>query len=64
MESCIMMVIHSVIIGFVLFIIMFFVLCQKQIVAETRSVLLASLILAYMLLFGHGLPTSLNKNLF
>jgi len=59
-----MMVIHSVIIGFVLFIIMFFVLCQKQIVAETRSVLLASLILAYMLLFGHGLPTSLNKNLF
>ena len=64
MESWIMMVIHSVIIGFVLFIIMFFVLCQKQIVAETRSVLLASLILAYMLLFGHGLPTSLNKNLF
>ena len=59
-----MMLMHSVIIGFILFIIMFFVLGQKQIVAETRSVLLASLILAYMLLFGHGLPTSLNKNLF
>jgi hypothetical protein len=64
MEPWIMMVMHSVIIGVVLFIIMFFVLGQKQIVAETRSVLLASLILAYMLLFGHGLPTSINKNLF
>jgi hypothetical protein len=64
MEPWIMMLMHSVIIGFILFIIMFFVLGQKQIVAETRSVLLASLILAYMLLFGHGLPTSLNKNLF
>jgi hypothetical protein len=64
MESWIMMLMHSVIIGFLLFIIMFFVLGQKKIVAETRSVLLASLILAYMLLFGHGLPTSINKNLF
>jgi hypothetical protein len=25
---------------------------------------LAALILAYMILFGHGLPTSINKNLF
>lgn len=64
MEPWIMMLMHSVIIGIVLFIIMFFVLGQKQIVAETRSVLLAAVILVYMLLFGHGLPTSLNKNLF
>jgi hypothetical protein len=25
---------------------------------------LAGLILVYMILFGHGLPTSINKNLF
>ena len=37
---------------------------EKQIVAENRSVLLAALILVYMILFGHGLPTSINKNLF
>jgi len=43
---------------------MFFILGQKQIVAENRSVLLAAFILVYMILFGHGLPTSINKNLF
>jgi hypothetical protein len=37
---------------------------QSQIVAENRSILLASLLSAYMILFGHGLPTSINKNLF
>jgi len=64
MESWMMMLLHSVIVGVLLFVIMFFVLGQKQIVAETRSVLLAAVVLVYMLLFGHGLPTSLNKNLF
>jgi hypothetical protein len=43
---------------------MIFILGQKSIVAENRSILLAALILAYMILFGHGLPTSINKNLF
>ena len=43
---------------------MFFILGQPQIVAENRSILMASLILAYMILFGHGLPNSINKNLF
>jgi hypothetical protein len=43
---------------------MIFVLGQKQIVAENRSVLLAALILVYMILFGHGLPNSINKDLF
>ncbi len=64
MEPWILMLLHSVIIGVVLYLIMVFVLGQKQIVAETRSVLLAALVLVYMLLFGHGLPTSINKNLF
>jgi hypothetical protein len=41
-----------------------YLLGQKQVVAENRSILLGALILAYMILFGHGLPTSINKNLF
>jgi hypothetical protein len=43
---------------------MIFILGQKQIVAENRSILLAALVLIYMILFGHGLPTSINKDLF
>ena len=43
---------------------MVFILGQRQIVAENRSILLASFALAYMILFGHGLPNSINKDLF
>jgi len=64
MESGLMMLLHSVVIGIVLYLFMIFVLGQKQIVAENRSILLAALILVYMILYGHGLPTSINKNLF
>ena len=63
MESGLSMVLHSVIIGILLYLFMLFVLGQKQIMAETRSIVLAALILVYMMLFGHGLPTSINKNL-
>ena len=59
-----MMVLHSVIIGILLYLFMIFVLGQTQSVAENRSILLAGLILIYMILFGHGLPTSINKHLF
>jgi hypothetical protein len=59
-----MMVLHSVLIGIVLYIIMTFMLGQKQSVAENRSILLAAFALLYMILFGHGLPTALNKSLF
>ena len=64
MEKGRMMLLHSVIIGILLYLFMFFILGQKQNVAENRSILLASVILIYMVLFGHGLPTSINKNLF
>jgi ACR3 family arsenite efflux pump ArsB len=63
MENGRIMLLHSVIIGVLLYVFMIFILGQKQIVAENRSILLAALILVYMILFGHGLPTSLNKNL-
>jgi len=63
MERGLMMLMHSVIIGVLLYLFMFYILGQKQIVAENRSILLASLMLTYMILFGHGLPTSINKQL-
>ena len=58
------MLMHSAIIGILLYLFMIFILGQKQVVAENRSILLAALILVYMILFGHGLPSSINKNLF
>jgi hypothetical protein len=64
MENGRMMLLHSLIIGVLLYLFMFFILGQRQIVAENRSILLAAFILIYMILFGHGLPTSINKNLF
>jgi len=63
MESGRMMLVHSLIIGVLLYLFMLFVLGQKQAVAENRSILLAALVLIYMILFGHGLPTSVNKSL-
>jgi len=55
------MVLHSVIIGIVLYFIMTLGLQQEAIVAENRSILIASGVLIYMIVFGHGLPTKINK---
>ena len=63
MENGLMMLMHSVIIGILLYLFMIYILGQKQIIAENRSILIAALILVYMILFGHGLPKSINKNL-
>ncbi len=63
MESGRMMLVHSLVIGVLLYLFMLFVLGQKQAVAENRSILLGALVLIYMILFGHGLPTSINKSL-
>jgi hypothetical protein len=61
MESHWMMVLHAIIIGIIAFIIMLFVLKQKNEVAERRSILIASFVLIYMILFDHRLPLKLNK---
>jgi uncharacterized membrane protein YhaH (DUF805 family) len=60
MENHWMMVLHSLIIGIVLFLLMVLI-GQKNEVAERRSILIAAFALIYMILFGHGLPTKLNK---
>ena len=62
-ENGLTMLVHSVIFGLLMYIFMIFVLGQKQLVAENRSILLSALVLVYMILFGHGLPTSINKTL-
>ena len=64
MELGRMMFLHAVIIGILLYLFMIYILGQTPFVAENRSILLAAVILIYMILFGHGLPTALNKNLF
>lgn len=64
MEKGHMMVLHSAIIGILLYLFMFYGLRQKQVVAENRSIVLASFVLIYMIVFGHGLPTAINKDLF
>jgi len=63
MERGLVMLLHSLVIGVVAYILMI-LFGQNQMVAENRSILLAALLLVYMILFGHGLPRRLNKNLF
>lgn len=63
MESGLTMLMHSVAIGVVLYIVMRFVIGQNQAKAENRSILLAAVVLIYMIVFGHGLPTQVNKAL-
>ena len=64
MESGLMMLLHSVLVGIVLYVFMVFILKQNKLVAENRSILIGALVLIYMILFGHGLPTKINKNVF
>lgn len=64
MESGLTMLLHSVIIGLVLYFIMIHVLGQRQAVAENRTLVLSAVVLIYMVVFGHGLPNKINKDLF
>ena len=57
------MVLHSVIIGILLYVFMIFGLGQQKDVAENRSILIASFVLIYMIVFGHGLPLKINKGI-
>ena len=63
MENGLMMVLHSAIIGIVLYLVMVYLLKQNKDVAVNRSIIIAALATIYMILFGHGIPDKLNKNL-
>ena len=56
---------HSVIIGVVSYLVMVYLLKQSGDVATDRSVFIGSLILLYMVLFGHSFPPGkINPNIF
>jgi uncharacterized membrane-anchored protein len=63
MESGLTMLLHSLVIGIILYLIMKYLLKQENSMAEDRSILISAIVLVYMVLFGHGLPTSINKNI-
>ena len=64
MESGLTMLLHSAVIGVILYVVMVYVLKQRQVVAENRSIVLAAVVLIYMIVIGHGMPTKVNKDLF
>lgn len=61
MESTPTHIVHAALITAVLYLIMRFALGQSYKMAMTRSVLIGAVALIYMILFGHGLPTRMNK---
>jgi hypothetical protein len=62
-ERGIVMVAHSAFLGVIIYFAMITFFKQPKEVAEDRSLLIAAFILIYMILFGHGAPTSINKNI-
>ena len=62
-ERGVMMAFHGLIIAIILYVIMVFLLKQQPIVAENRSIIIGALVVIYMILFGHGLPGPINKNI-
>jgi hypothetical protein len=62
-ERGFMMLVHAAIIGAVIYMVMRFVLNQSALVAEDRSIVIAAVVLIYMVMFGHGMPNQLNRNL-
>jgi putative effector of murein hydrolase len=61
MESALSHLFHASIITIILYVIMKFILKQSCTMSLNRSILIGALALIYMILFGHGMPTHLNK---
>ncbi len=57
------MMFHSIGVAVVLYLLLHFALGQRQEVAMDRSLLVGGAMLVYMILFGHGWPTRINKNI-
>ena len=56
------MLLHSMIIGIIIYVLLItFGVDKKK--AENRSILIASVISIYMILFGHGLPINFNQQI-
>ena len=63
-ERGFMHLLHSVVIGVVLYLALVYGLKWGAGKSENMSVFVGGLALVYMVMFGHGLPTKINSNLF
>lgn len=61
MEGALNHLFHALIITIILYVIMKFVLRQSQNMSLNRSILIGAIALIYMILFGHGFPTHINR---
>lgn len=61
MEGPLTHLFHALVITVVLFLVMKMFLKQSQTMALNRSLLIGAIALIYMILFGHNLPTHINK---
>jgi len=61
MEGALKHLYHAFIIAVILYAIMRFVLRQSSTMSMNRSILIGAVALVYMILFGHGLPTHINR---
>ena len=61
MDSALSHLFHAFIIAVILYLLMRFALRQSQTMALNRSILIGAVALVYMILFGHGLPTHINR---
>jgi hypothetical protein len=61
MEGVLSHLFHAFIITIILYVIMKFGLSQSQNMSLNRSILIGAVALIYMILFGHGLPTHINR---
>ena len=61
MEEVLSHLFHAIIITIILYVIMKFLLKQSDTMSLNRSILIGALALIYMILFGHRMPTHLNK---
>jgi putative effector of murein hydrolase len=61
MEGALSHLFHALIITIILYVIMKFVLRQSQNMSLNRSILIGAVALIYMILFGHRLPTHINR---
>ena len=57
------MLAHSAMIGIVIYMMMRYIFNQSALVAEDRSIVIAAFVLIYMVMFGHGMPNVLNRNI-
>ncbi len=60
-ERGLVMFTHALIIALIIYVLLITILQNTQSVAENRSIIIGAIVLIYMILFGHGLPTSINK---